>query len=159
MSEPNTESTVFQQPAMPTPDDYQKMFCIRQILQAFIDKNMEFPSTSELAAKFEIAEEHVSRLVFEMQQQIQSLKESQVRGIVFTTFKSLVQQNLKPDYTVDQDGIASVIESDKTCCSCRLSADYGMCRDKIDELKQNVINDVIRETKLNDIMTEYGLNN
>jgi capsular polysaccharide biosynthesis protein len=138
-------------------EDYQKLFDIRRVLQAFVDKGKEMPTASELATKFEVEEEQVARIINEMNQQIQSQKESQVRSIIFTSFKSLVQQNMRPDCTVDEDGIMTCIQADKTCCSHKLSNDYNVCKDKIDEMKQNVINDEIRNTKLNNIMAEYEL--
>jgi hypothetical protein len=144
-------------PPMPSMEDYQKTFDLRRVLQAFVDKGKDFPPVSDLATKFELDEEQVSRIVNELNQQIQSQKESQVRSIIYTSFKTLVQQNMKPDCTVDEDGIAAVIETDKTCCSCKLSNDYGVCRNKINDMKQSVINDEIRNTKLNNIMTEYEL--
>lgn len=144
-------------PPMPSMEDYQKLFDIRRVLQAFVDKGREMPPVNELATKFEVSEEQVSRLVNEMNQQIQSQKESQVRSVIFSSFKTLVQQNMRPDCTVDEDGIMTCIETDNTCCSDKLSNEYGVCKDKIDEMKASVIKDEIRATKLNNIMTEYEL--
>lgn len=144
-------------PVMPSMEDYQKLFDLRRVLQVFIDKGIEIPPASSLATKFEIAEDQVTRVINELNQQVQSQKESQVRSIIFTSFKTIVQQNLTPECTVDETGIASVIEGDKTCCSCKLSTDYGVCKDKIDEMKASVIKDEMRNAKLNNIMTEYNL--
>lgn len=144
-------------PPMPSMEDYQKLFDIRRILQAFVEKGREMPPASELATKFEVSEEQVSRLVNEMNQQIQSQKESQVRSVIFSSFKTLVQQNMRPDCTVDEDGIMTCIEADNTCCSHKLSNEYGVCKDKIDEMKASVIKDEIRGAKLHNIMTEYEL--
>lgn len=157
MSEPTPPPMVPTPPPMPSMEDYQKLFDIRRVLQAFVDKGKEMPSAGELATKFEVAEDQVTRIVNEMNQQLHSQKESQVRSIIFSSFKTLVQQNMRPDCTVDEDGIMTCIETDKTCCSNKLSNDYGVCKDKIDEMKASVIQDEIRNTKLNNIMAEYDL--
>lgn len=153
MSEPTPPSM----PSMPSMEDYQKLFDIRRVLQAFVDKGREMPSASEIAVKFEVAEEQVTRIINEMNQQLQSQKESQVRSVIFSSFKTLVQQNMRSDCTVDEEGIMTCIETDNTCCSEKLANEYGVCKDKIDEMKASVIQDEIRNTKLNNIMTEYEL--
>lgn len=144
-------------PPMPSMEDYQKLFDIRRVLQIFIDKGREMPSASELATKFEVAEDQVSRIINELNQQLQSQKESEVRSIIFSSFKTLVQENMKPDCTVDEEGIMTCIKTDKTCCSHKLSNDYGVDKDKIDEMKASVIQEEIRNAKLNNIMAEYEL--
>lgn len=157
MSEPTPPPMPPSMPPMPSMEDYQKLFDIRRVLQAFVDKGKEMPTASELATKFEVDEDQVTRIINEMNQQIQSQKESQVRSIIFTSFKTLVQQNMRPDCTIDEDGIMTCIQSDKTCCSQKLSNDYNVCKDRIDEMKQNVIKDEVRNAKLNNIMAEYEL--
>ncbi len=155
MSEPTPPTPMA--PTMPSMEDYQKLFDLRRVLQTFIDKSVEIPPASELATKFEIAEDQVTRVINEINQQVQSQKESQVRTIIFTSFKNIVQEHLTPECTVDEEALACAVQEHKKCCSTRLSNEYGVCKDKIDDMKASVIKDEIRNAKLNNIMAEYNL--
>lgn len=142
---------------LPTLEDHQNLFDLRQILQAFVQKEKEFPPAAELAKKMNISEVLVQKTVDEINQQNQIQKEYNVRFIIQSSFKALVLKYIKPDLTLDEEGIMNEIKVDNTCCSNSLSEKYGVCQDKIDEMKANVIKDEIRNLRLNSVMRSYDL--
>ena len=98
-----------------------------------------------------------SRIVNEINQQIQSQKEYEVRNIINTSYKSLVVQNITEDFTVNHDAIDQHIETDKTCCSHRLSKEYNVPKEKIDNMKTDLVQNEIRGAKMENIKSQYNL--
>lgn len=139
-------------------DNYTKIMDLRQVLDFFIRNDKPFPPSSELASKIDIPEEHVTRLICEYEQQKKIMNEYKVKNILDMYYKTLIKENMNPDdYSINKVAIAACIEKDNTCCSCKLSKDFNIPEERIDNMKSDIEIAEIRSTKINNIINDYRL--
>lgn len=142
----------------PSALDRQKMYDAMRVIKMFIDSQKEIPPAGELASKLGITEDAVANAIEACKRDASVHSKYAAMGVIQSSYKLLVQQNINPDHTLNTDAINAAIAADNTCCTHRLAAEYGVDPDIIDGMKATVADREIAASRINAAINEYGLN-